>query len=182
MATTNVFEGTGAFKREDHITFIDLGFTSVDENGIVYGEGHTEEWYAVGEDNDELTREINDEIESTKNVLGKTSINHTSGAQTTEVDPHKLRPNEKLSYLIYQIFKFGLTGDKAKVNGMEVTYADKQAEGSYGAWTEGAVIQLSSWGGDTTALGSPFILNWDGNKVHGTFSTADKKFTPTTTT
>lgn len=176
----NVFEGTGTFKREQHITMIDLGFESIDANGIVYGQDHTQDWYAVGEDNDELTRERNDELESTKNVLGKTSISQTPGAQTTEVDPHKLRANDKLSYLLYMINKYDLTEDKAKVYGMEVTYADKHSEGVYGAWREGAVIQLNSWGGDTTAIGTPFVLNWDGNKEHGTFSTTDKTFTPTT--
>lgn len=176
----NIFEGTGAFNREDSVTFIDVGFQAIDKDGVKYANNHTEEWFALGEDNDELTRERNDETESSKNVLGKTSISQTSGAQTTEIDPHKLRANEKLSYLLYMINKYDLKEDKAKVRGMEVTFADKQGEKTYGAWTEGAVIQLNSWGGDTSAIGTPFVLNWDGDKIHGTFSTETKTFTATT--
>lgn len=180
MSTINTFEGNGAFERKDHITFIDVGFESIDKDGVKYAADHTQEWIAVGEDNDELTRERNDETDSTKNVLGKTSISMTAGAQTTEVDPHKLRASDKLSYLLYMINKYDLLEDKAKVIGMEVTYADKQADETYGAWTEGAIIQLNSWGGDTSALGTPFVLNWDGDKTHGTFNTKTKTFTATT--
>lgn len=173
-----MLDGTGEFKREDSITFIDVSCT-VDETGIHYSEA-AEEWFPIGEDNDELTRERNDSYDSSKNVLGKTNITGTAGAQTTEVDPKKIRGGEKLSHILYLINKYDLIGDKAKVRGMEVFYGDKQSEGTYGAWTEGAVIQVNSWGGDVTATQAPFVMNWDGDKVHGTYSNATKKFTKTT--
>ena len=176
----NTLDGKNVFSRESSITFLDVGFTVDEVEGVTYAEDHTPEWFAVGEDNDELTRERNDEADSTKNVLGKTSVNVTPGAQTTEVDPYKVRGNDKLSYLLYMMNKYDLTGDRAKVRGMEVFYGDKQSEGTYGAWTESAVVQVNSWGGDTTATQAPITLNWLGDKTHGTFSTADKKFTATT--
>ena len=178
MESKSVLEGTTEFKREDSITFVDVSFKVDPVKGVYYEtEADAGKWFAVGEDNDEMTRERNDEVESTKNVLGTTNISATPGAQTTEVDPKKIRGNEELSYLLYMINKYDLTGDKAKVRGMEVFYGDKQEEGIYGAWVEDAVIQVNSWGGDTTATQAPFILNWKGNKDHGTFSTATKKFT-----
>lgn len=175
----NTLEGNGAFQREDSITLIDVGFTSIDENGVVYGDSHTPEYVAIGEDNDELSRERNDSTDSNKNVLGKTNITTTLGAQTTEIDPYKIRANDKLSYLAYMINKYDLKDDKAKVKGLEVFLGDKQAEGQYGAWIEDAIVTINSWGGDTSATQAPMVLNWCGNKTHGTFEPKTKKFTET---
>lgn len=174
----NLLQGNGKFNREDHVTMFNSNIESCDENGIVYGETPT--WAPFGEDNDEITRELNNEIDSKKNVLGKTNIDHTSGAQTTEIDPIAIRGNDVLSSILYLMFKYGLTGDKAKLQCMEVTIADKQSDGSYGAFTEDAIVDLKSWGGDTTKLNGPITLNWCGNKEHGTFSASKKTFTKTT--
>lgn len=176
----NVLAGNTAFNREAKITFLDVNFESIDENGIKYAAEHTPEWYAVGEDNDELTRERNDSVDSSKNVLGRNNITTTLGAQTTEVDPYKIRGNDKLSYALYMIDKYDLKDDKAKMIGMEVFYCDVQSDGVYGAWTESAIISINSSGGDTTALNYPAVLNWCGDKKHGTFATATKTFTKTT--
>lgn len=173
-----LLDGSVKFNREDHVTMFNSNITSCDENGIVYGETPT--WVPFGEDNDELTRELNDEIDAKKNVLGKTNIDHSGGPQTSEIDPIAIRGNDVLSAILYLMFKYDLKGDKATLQCMEVTLADKQSEGNYGAFTEDAVVQLGSWGGDTTKINAPITLNWKGNKTHGTFSTSEKKFTPTT--
>ena len=78
------------------------------------------------------------------------------------------------------MFKYDLVGDKATLQCMEVTLADKQTDGSYGAFTESAVVDLKSWGGDTSNLQSPITLNWKGNKEHGTFNPTTKAFTKIT--
>ncbi len=181
MADTNTLkklDGNKEFEREEHITFFNANITSCDENGIVYGT--TPDWVPFGEDNDELTRELNNEVESKKNVLGKTSIKHSKGAQTTEIDPVVVRGNDVLSTILYNMFKYDLTGDKATLQCMEVTLADKETDGNYGAFTESAVVDLKSWGGDTSNLQSPITLNWKGNKEHGTFNPTTKAFTKTT--
>lgn len=178
----SLLDGTGKFNREDHVTMFNSNITSCDENGIVYGD--TPNWVPFGEDNDEITREINDEIDSKKNVLGKVSIDHSSGAQTTEIDPIALRGNDVLSAILYLMYKYDLKGDKATLQCMEVTLADKQEITSgqttttvYGAFTESAVVQLNSWGGDTSKLNAPIVLNWKGDKTHGTFNPTTKTFT-----
>lgn len=174
----SLLEGTKKFNREDHVTMFNANITQCDENGIVYGD--TPEWVPFGEDNDEITRELNNEIDAKKNVLGKTNIDHSEGAQTTEIDPVAIRGNDVLSKILYLMFKYGLTGDKATLQCMEVTIADKQTDGSYGAFTEDAVVDLKSWGGDTTKLSGPITLNWKGNKTHGTFDATKKTFTEIT--
>lgn len=170
-----LLKGNGQLERESSITLFNANVTSCDENGIVYDD-KAPEWVAIGEDNDELTRETNNELESKKNVLGRTSIQHTSGAETMEVDPIAIRGNDKLSAILYMIHKYKLTGDKAKLQTLEVTLGDEQTEGKYGAFTEDAVIDLKSWGGDTSKLNSPITLNFCGNRTHGVFSTTDNSF------
>ncbi len=182
----SLLDGTGKRNREDHITMFNSNIVSCDENGIVY-DTTSPVWVPFGEDNDEITRELNDELEANKNVLGKTNIDHSGGAQTTEIDPIAIRGNDALSAILYNIFKYNLKGDKAILQCMEVTLADKKETTSgndtvvsYGAFTESAVVQMNSWGGDTTKLNSPIVLNWKGDRIHGTFSATSKEFTPIT--
>ena len=80
------------------------------------------------------------------------------------------------------MFKYNLTGDKAVLQWMEVTYADKDTDGSYGAFTESAIVDLKSWGGDTTKINGPITLNWLGDRVHGKFNITTKAFTQPTVT
>lgn len=176
----NLLKGNGQLERESSVTFFNANITSCDEKGIVYNT-ESPEWIPIGEDNDELTRETNNEIESKKNVLGRTSINHTAGAETMEVDPIAIRGNDKLSAILYMIHKYRLTGDKAKLQTLEVTLGDEQADEKYGAFTEDAVVDMKSWGGDTSMLNSPITLNFCGNRVHGVFSTTDNSFSIPTT-
>lgn len=179
-----LLDGTGKHNREDHVLMVNINITDINENGVVYG--NTPEWMPIGEDNDEINRELNDELEANKNVLGKTNIDHSAGAQTTEIDPYAIRGNDMLSAIFYNLFKYNLKGDKATLQFMEVTLADKyETTGetptvSYGAFTENAVVQLNSWGGDTTKLNSPVVLNWKGDRTHGTYSLSDNAFTPIT--
>ena len=175
----NLLKGNNEFRREDHVTMFNANITSCDENGIIYDTTEPN-WVPFGEDNDELTRELNNEVDSKKNVLGKTKVTHTSGAQTTEIDPVAIKGNDELSAILYMMFKYNLTGDKAKLQCCEVTLADEESEGVYGAFTESAVVDLKSWGGDTTKLNGPITLNWLNDRVHGTFNVTGKKFTATT--
>lgn len=176
----NLLQGNGKLDRESSINMFNANVKSCDENGIVYDETEPE-WVPIGEDNDELTRETNNELDSKKNVLGKTYIDHTSGAETMEVDPIAIRGNDKLSAILYMIHKYKLTGDKAKLQTLEVTLGDEQSDGKYGAFTEDAVVDMKSWGGDTTKLNSPITLNYCGNRVHGVYSVDENKFSVPTT-
>jgi hypothetical protein len=175
----SLLKGTGKFNREDHVTMFNANIKSCDENGIVYDE-ETPKWVPFGEDNDEITRELNNETDTKKNVLGKINVDHTAGANTTEIDPIAIRGNDELSAILYMMFKYQLVGDKAKLQCCEVTLADEQTDGSYGAFTESAIVDLKSWGGNTSKLSGPITLNWLGDREHGTFSAKTKTFTKTT--
>lgn len=169
------FKGSGKFNREESILFMNLNVTSADENGIVF-DTENPTWTPIGEDNEEIVREHNHEFESKKNVLGKSTINATAGAETTEIDPVAIRGNDTLSYILYIAHKYGLVGDKFAIPCMEVSLFDKQSDGSYGAFTETAVVDEKSFGGGTSQIDAPITLNWKGDKVHGTYSLTTNKF------
>lgn len=169
------FKGSGKFNREESILFMNLNVTSADENGIVF-DTENPTWTPIGEDNEEIVREHNHEFESKKNVLGKSTINATAGAETTEIDPVAIRGNDTLSYILYIAHKYGLVGDKFAIPCMEVSLFDKQSDGSYGAFTETAVVDEKSFGGGTSQIDAPITLNWKGDKVHGTYNLTTNKF------
>lgn len=161
--------GTGKAKRESAILFMNVGESSV------------EEYEAIGKDNDELTRERNNEVESNKNVLGETEVTVTKGNQVTSVDPFNFRRESKLANFLYKIDKEDLDGADVEKEFVEVFTEDKEAEGEYAAFKQVGAIDLKSWGGPTTGIATPFDINWKGPRTHGTFNPSTKKFTPTVT-
>ena len=174
-----IFEGNGNFNREDEIILFNSKLTSADENGLVFDETNPT-WTPIGDDNDELTRNTNNDIEAKKNVLGKMTIDATKGAEDMDIDPIAIKANDKLSYIAYMAYKYGLVGDKMQMQFCSVTLADKQGKNSYGAFTEHGIMDLTSWGGDTSKLNAPVKITFKNDKTHGTFNPTTKAFTPTT--
>ena len=163
------FSGTGKAKRESAIVLMNVGDT-------------TEEYEAIGKDNDELSRTLNNEVEQKNNVLGETETEVTKAPQTTTVDPFKFRRDSKIASKLYDIYKNDKELDDVIEEFVEVFTEDKVAEGEYGAFKQKGAIDLKSWGGDTKGVNAPFDINWCGAKTHGTFNPTTKKFTPTTST
>ncbi|WP_347561697.1 hypothetical protein [Clostridium sp. OF09-36] len=62
---------------------------------------------------------------------------------------------------------------------MEVHLWDEvsEAAGSFVAYQEEAIIEVSSYGGDTTGYQIPFNVHHTGNRVKGKFALATKTFT-----
>lgn len=158
--------GTGKAKRESAILFMNVGDS-------------TEEYEAIGKDNDDLSRERNNEVEQTKNILGETEVTVTNGNQVTTVDPFKFRRESKVAQTLYEIYKDDLDGSDVEHEFVEVFTEDKESEGEFAAFKQTGAIDLKSWGGDTTGVGTPFDINWKGSRTHGTFNPTTKKFTPT---
>lgn len=158
--------GTGKAKRESAILFMDVGESE-------------SEYEAIGKDNDDLTRERNNEVESNKNVLGETEVTVTNGNQVTSVDPFKFRRESKVAQILYKIDKENLDGSDVEYPFVEVFTEDKETSGEYAAFKQTGAIDLKSWGGDTTGVGAPFDINWKGARIYGTFNPTTKVFTPT---
>lgn len=139
----------------------------------------TEVFEAIGRDNDELARSLNNEVESKENVLGETEVNVTKGSQVSSIDPCYYRDDGLLAQKLYEIYKYDLDLDDVVFEFLEISLFKEAGENEYEAFRQKAALDLKSWGGDTKGIGTPYELNWVGPKVHGTFNPATKKFTPT---
>lgn len=140
----------------------------------------SKEWEIIGKDIEELSRELNNEVNSITNILGETSTEVTKGNQVTTCDPIKLRDDSKASKILYNIYKNDLELSEVEKEFLEVNTSmpTSGSEGEFEAFTQVGAIDLKSWGGDTTGINSPFDINWIGAKTYGTFNPTTKTFTP----
>lgn len=138
----------------------------------------TAKWEAIGKDNEDLSRTLNNNVNSFKNVLGVTEVDVTKGAQTTTVDPFKLDDSSDLSKILEAIYWEDKDGSDVEIEFLEVMLKDADNADNYKAFKQTGAISLSSIGGDTTGISTPFDINWKGERVYGTFNPATKTFTP----
>lgn len=161
----------GKAKRKDRRLFYVEETTS--------GNSVTQDFEAIGKDNDELSRELNNEVEAKENVLGETTVEITKAPQVTTVDPCYYRSESKLAQKLKSIEWEDKDGDEVIEKFMEVDLTDEPVSGAYPAFIQNAAIDVKSAGGDTKGLAYPFDLNWVGPKTYGTFNPTSKEFTPT---
>lgn len=155
-------------KREEYIVF------------GVFGTGDNEVLEAIGKDNEDMSRTMNNEVNSFKNVLGTTSTEVTKGAQTTTVDPFKQESDSEMSKFLQRIYFEDLDGSDVEMDFIEVSLNGTATDGEYPAFKQTGAIALQSHGGDTTGISDPFDINWKGARTYGTFNPTTKKFTATT--
>lgn len=158
--------GKGKIKREEQIIAMEVGTEEVSEIEL------------IGKDNDDLSRELNNDVEAKRNVLGETTVEVTQGNHVTTVDPFLLRRDSKVSAKLEAIYDNDLELDDVVETFYDISKFDEIADGKYKAFKQQGAIDLKSWGG-SKSLGAPFDINWVGEKVHGTFDPATKKFTST---
>lgn len=120
-------------------------------------------WEAIGKDNDELTKELNPDTESSKNVLGEATFTHSGYEPEIDVDPYYMDP-ERLMYdhLLECALeeKYGaadLMGYFAEAFFTTVNPATKTMTGY--CYVRQAWFVPQSTGGDTTGYAIPYKIN-----------------------
>ena len=53
-------------------------------------------WEAIGKDNDDLSKELNPDVETNKNVLGEATVQHSGYEPEISVDPYYIDPSRKM--------------------------------------------------------------------------------------
>jgi len=153
-------------KREYRAHYIDASAT---------GTG-TLNFVRIGKDNDDLTRTINYETESFKNVIGETEVTSTRSEDSMDVDPYYIRKDEPLGELLIRIDIEGLELDDLKRSYVEVIM---QENGTSEAFMQVADITPTSAGGASSdGVTVPFTLTLGGTKTKGSWDTSTKTFTP----
>lgn len=134
----------------------------------------------LGKDLEEYSPEMSAEVNTSKNILGETSILISSYEKTGTVEPFYADKDSALFERLQAIIDGNLTHDDLKTDVVEVKLWETASTNAYPAIKEEAYIEITSYGGDTTGYQIPFTLHYTGVKVKGTFDPSTKKFTATT--
>lgn len=161
-------EGNGKIKREALMHFVNVGTVAEPV------------WEQLGDGIEELTREMNNNVESKTDITGKTSVNVTKGNQVSSFTPFLARKESEFFKKLYEIYTDDKELSDVEFEFLEVSVFDKVAEGSYSAIKQTGAVDLKSFGGGTTGLDLPFDVNYLGSKTKGNFTVATKTFAEST--
>lgn len=141
--------------------------------------GESPEYVRLGQDLEEYAPEMGAEVETTKNILGESSIKISAYSKTGSVEPYYADKDDPLFKRLQKIIDDDLALDKLKSDVVEVKLWEQAGPaGTYPAIKEEVFIEVSSYGGDTTGYQIPFNIHYTGKKVKGKFNISTKTFTP----
>ena len=158
-------EVTGKIKRRFMAHFI---------NAAVSG---TAAYERLGKDLEEYNVEMNANVETKNNILGETSVILDSYQPQASVEPYYAEVGSALFERLQAIIDERQTLDDLKTDIIEVHLWESATEGAYVAYREEAIIEVSSYGGDTTGYQIPFNVHYTGIRTKGTFNPETKAFT-----
>lgn len=156
---------TGKIKRKFMAHYVDSSSAS------------TPAYVRLGKDLEEYTTEMSANVNTTKNILGETSTFIDSYEKSASVEPYYAVVGDPLFTRLQAIIDEGKTLDDLNTTVVEVHLWEDATSGKYKAYRENAVIEVTSYGGDTTGYQIPFNLHYIGERTAGTFDVTAKTFT-----
>lgn len=130
----------------------------------------------LGKDLEEYSPELGAQVEKTKNILGETAVNLVSYEKTGTVEPYYAETGDPLFEKLQAILDGDLTLDGCRCHMVEVKLWDGTGT-AFPAIREEAVLEITSYGGDTQGYKIPFNVHYTGIKQKGTFDVTAKTFT-----
>ena len=159
----------GKIKRKYMAHFIDAA-----EPGVA-----TPSYVRLGTDLEEYNVEMNANVETKRNILGDSVTSIDGYEPQSSVEPYYAVAGDALFERLQKIADERLTLDDLKTTVVEVhLWEEGSTTGTFVAYKEDAIIEVVSYGGDTTGYQIPFNLHHVGNRVKGTFNVSTKTFTP----
>ena len=129
--------------------------------GMFFASFNGTAWEVLGRDNDDLSKELNPDTETSKNVLGEATFKHNGYEPEVSVDPYYADSESVLYTKLLAAAVQEKYGD-ADIKGyfVEVVF-DSAADGimTGTGYKREAYIVPQSTGGDTSGLGIPFTVN-----------------------
>lgn len=123
-------------------------------------------WEILGDDIEEMSNELNPDMETVKNILGQSKTRDNGYEPTMDADPFYADPEKKLYPKIRDIALKRLKGDACKTLMLEVIVEDTDAE-NHLAYVQEVIVKPQSYGGDTSGLNIPFQVSEDGARTEG---------------
>lgn len=133
----------------------------------------------IGQDLEEYSASMSAQVDSKKNILGETSVKVSSYEKTGSVEPYYADENDPMFARLQNIIDNELVLDDLKTDVVDVHLWKTATSGAYEAVKFPAVIEVTSYGGDTTGYQIPYTLHYTGMGIKGTFDVASKTFTET---
>ena len=124
-------------------------------------------WEVLGIDNDDLSKELNPDVEKGKNVLGEATFKHMGYEPEVSVDPYYAEVGTALyTKLLAAAIQEKSADTDIKGLFVEVCYDTATTTTLSGTgYQRAAYIVPQSTGGDTGGLGIPFTVNPIGPKT-----------------
>ncbi|CRZ34927.1 hypothetical protein DFR55_10981 [Herbinix hemicellulosilytica] len=139
----------------------------------------TPNYVRLGQDLEEYNVEMNANVETKRNILGNVSTIIDGYEPQANVEPYYADDDDPMFERLQKIVDERLTLDKVKTTVVEVHLWEpvEDSVNTFVAYREDAIIEVSSYGGDTTGYQIPFNLHHIGNRVKGTFNVTTRTFT-----
>lgn len=128
----------------------------------------------IGDDIEEMSVELNPDVESRKNILGQTKTVDNGYEPSMDADPFYADPEKALYTKIRDIAMGRLKGDECKTLLLEVIVEDTEAT-EHLAYVREVLVKPQSYGGGTEGFNIPFNVSEDGASVKGTVTAASLK-------
>ena len=158
---------TGKIKRKFMAHFINAALPSASQA----------KYERLGKDLEEYNVEMNANVEAKNNINGETSVTLDSYQLQASVEPYYAEQGSELFDRLQGIIDERQTLDDLKTDVLEVHLWESASSGSYTAYKEEAIIEVSSYGGDATGYQIPFNIHYTGVRTKGSFNVSTKTFT-----
>lgn len=120
-------------------------------------------WEALGKDNDDLSKELNPDTETSKNVLGETSFKHSGYEPEISVDPYYIDPSRKMYAHLREVALEERYGESDLMGYFAEAYfqtANRKTQKMTGyCYVRQAWFVPQSVGGGTAGYGIPITIN-----------------------
>lgn len=130
----------------------------------------------LGKDLEEYSPELSAQVDTKKNILGEVSVLISGYEKSGSVEPYYAESGSGLFERLQAIIDDQQVLDQLKTDVVEVKLWE-ESEGGFPACKEEVIIEVVSYGGDTTGYQIPFNLHYTGNRVQGRFDIHTKAFT-----
>lgn len=134
----------------------------------------------MGKDLEEYNVEMNAAVDSKQNILGETSKTISSYEAQSSVEPFYADKDDLIFPKLQHIIDDRLVLDDLKTTVLEVHMweEDEETPGTFEAYREDALVEIASYGGDSTGYQISYNIHHIGNRVKGTYVASTKTFTP----
>lgn len=132
--------------------------------------GSTANYFRIGKDLEEYNEELNPDIETTKNILGQTSVKHNGYEVSGSVEPYYYATGETLSTVIEDIANGRKTGEACETTMIDVIFSEPAQSTDttmkiVKAYKETVTVVPTSFGGDTSGIQIPFEIHYHNDRV-----------------